>query len=171
MSGICFLHLDCLWLRTPYSRSGSCPDSFLFYVMFWHAPAEILLPMGTLGHFCAQTIFSPSLTLLPHYSITWFRLLSWWKKGFFVPCLVVPGTTFSFIPTISLAGPSCYGLGERERHWIKNDIRHFPISLPNFYFYVSILTLIYFHLVLILSLQFEDNIFPPFQLVSRFSDV
>lgn len=26
----------------------------LFYVMFWRVPAKILLPTGTLGHFCAK---------------------------------------------------------------------------------------------------------------------
>lgn len=93
----------------------------LFYVMFWHVPAKILLPTGTLGHFCAKRWSSvplchSSTPLLHYYYSIYFPD---GKRNSLCSAPVVPYTPFSLIPTISLVLRSCYGLGQRERHWLK----------------------------------------------------
>lgn len=86
-SGICFFYLNHLSLQTPCSRSGSCPDSFLYYLMLWQS----LLPRGTLGHFQPGRLSSFLFaTPLPHDSITIIFIYFLWKKQSRCSAPVIP---------------------------------------------------------------------------------
>ena len=146
----------CLWFRQslPDMLHAVVP-SFLFWcfgmslpkLSFQEGSGVIFMERDYLQAFSDTSLLHTSITIILH-------LLSQWKKQFFMQChswssLLSPHTHHLLNSAFML-----WARKEREKHWMKNDIRSFLISPPNLYLLlVSVFILDYFHyLVLILSL-------------------